>query len=128
LFRSTERKSPDLRIQNPLAMGTVLKLSAFIAVVMLAAELLRRTYGSAGVLIVAASSGMADVDAVTISMARIGGNTIDLLTAAHAIVVAVMVNTVSKAALAFWTGGRTVGAMVGSISAAAIAVTVAAAL
>jgi uncharacterized membrane protein (DUF4010 family) len=128
LFRSTERKSPDLRIQNPLAMGTVLKLSAFIAVVMLAAELLRRTYGSAGVLIVAAISGVADVDAVTISMARIGGNTIDLLTAAHAIVVAVMVNTVSKAALAFWTGGRTVGAMVGGISAAAIAVTVAAAL
>jgi uncharacterized membrane protein (DUF4010 family) len=90
--------------------------------------LLRRTYGSAGVLIVAAISGVADVDAVTISMARIGGNTIDLLTAAHAIVVAVMVNTVSKAALAFWTGGRTVGAMVGGISAAAIAVTVAAAL
>jgi uncharacterized membrane protein (DUF4010 family) len=128
LFRSRERKSPDLRIQNPFAMGTVLKLSAFIAVVMLAAELLRRTYGSAGVLIVAAISGVADVDAVTISMARIGGNTIDLLTAAHAIVVAVMVNTVSKAALAFWTGGRTVGAMVGGISAAAIAVTVAAAL
>ena len=70
LLRNTERERPDLRIENPLALGTALKLAAFIAGVMLAAELLRRMFGDAGVLIVAGLSGVADVDAVTISMAR----------------------------------------------------------
>ena len=38
LFRNTERERPDLRIEHPLAIGTALKLAAFIAGVMLAAR------------------------------------------------------------------------------------------
>jgi uncharacterized membrane protein (DUF4010 family) len=128
LFRNTGRERPDLRIKNPLAIGTALKLAAFIAAVMLAAELLRRVLGNAGVLIVAALSGVADVDAVTISMARLVGKDIDLNTAVQGILIAVAVNTASKAALAGWTGGQEVGAMVGAVSALALAGGIAAAI
>jgi uncharacterized membrane protein (DUF4010 family) len=104
-----------------LVIGTALKLAAFIAGVMLAAELLRRMFGNVGVLIVAALSGVADVDAVTISLARPAGKDIDLNTAVLGILLAVAVNTVSKAVLAGWTGGKKVGIMVGAISALALA-------
>lgn len=122
LFRNVERETPDLGIANPLAIGTALKLAAFIAGVMLAAELLRHAFGDAGVLIVAALSGVADVDAVTISMVRLIGRDIAPGTAVQGILIAVAVNTASKAALAGWTGGRRIGALVGAISALALAV------
>jgi uncharacterized membrane protein (DUF4010 family) len=120
LFGSTQEKMPKLQIHNPLAIGSALRLAAFIAVVMLAAELVRQLFGSIGVLMVAALSGVADVDAVTISMARLGGNDIDLNTAVHAIVIAVGVNTMSKTALAGGAGGQNVGILVGSFSALAL--------
>ena len=105
LFRNTENENPDLRIDNPLAIGPALKLAAFIAGVMLAVELLRGMFGNVGVLIVATFSGVADVDAVTISMARIGGKDIDLNTTVQGILIAVAVNTGTKAMLAGWAGG-----------------------
>ncbi|MGB8814613.1 MAG: DUF4010 domain-containing protein, partial [Paracoccaceae bacterium] len=41
-----------LTIANPLAVATSIKMAGFIAVVMLAAELVQRTYGNSGVLTV----------------------------------------------------------------------------
>jgi uncharacterized membrane protein (DUF4010 family) len=120
LFGGSEHKMPELPIHNPLALGNALRLAAFIALVMLAAELLRRTFGEPGVLVVAAISGIADVDAITISMARLGGNGIDLNTAVSAIIIAVAVNTVSKAALASWVAGKRVGILAGGCSAIAL--------
>jgi uncharacterized membrane protein (DUF4010 family) len=121
LLRNTEQEKPKLLITNPLALGTALKLALFIAIVMLAAELIRHALGGVGVLLVGAVSGVADVDAVTISMARLGGTSVALETAAQAIVIAVAVNTISKVAIASWTGGAKVTVPVGLISAAAVA-------
>ena len=121
LFGNTEQASPQLRIDNPLAIGTALKLAVFIAVVMLAAEVLRQLFGNIGVLVLAALSGIADVDALTLSMARLGGKDIGLDTASLAILIAVAVNTISKAVMAASAGGRKVGLLVGGISAVALA-------
>ena len=71
-FRNVQRETPELQISNPLAVGTAIKLAVLLAVVMLAAELVRRMFGGVGILVVAALSGIADVDAVTISIARMG--------------------------------------------------------
>ena len=66
-------------------------------------------------------SGIADVDAITLSMAKLGGKDIALTTATLAILVAVATNTLAKAALTAWTGGARIGLLVGWISAAAVA-------
>ncbi|WP_297973014.1 MgtC/SapB family protein [uncultured Amaricoccus sp.] len=117
VWRTRRRAGPALTIDNPLAVGTALSLAAVMAAVMLAAELARRWLGDVGVLIVAGVSGVVDVDAVTISMARLsaGGAGLDAATAALAILVAVGVNTASKAVLAGWVGGRVVGGIVGGV-------------
>lgn len=105
-FRSVQQETPDLQIANPLEIGTAIKLAALLAAVMLAAELVRRIFGGIGVLVVAALSGVADVDAVTISMARMAGGDVDPNTAAHAIMIAIAVNTVSKTIVAGSVGNR----------------------
>lgn len=111
---------PDLVIDNPLAVGTALKFTALLAVIMLAVELLRQQFGDIGVLIIAAISGIVDVDAVTISMARIGGGQVGLETASQAILIAIAVNTVSKAILAASVGGTRLGGIVGAAGVLAI--------
>jgi uncharacterized membrane protein (DUF4010 family) len=121
LLRNTEQENPKLQIDNPLAIGTALKLAAFIAAIMLAVGLLRETFGSVGTLIVAALSGIADVDAATISLARLRGTDVDPHTVVLGILIAVAVNTVSKTVLAGWTGGSRIGIAVGGISAVALA-------
>ncbi|MDT2020827.1 MgtC/SapB family protein [Methylocella sp. CPCC 101449] len=126
--RDESAQKPNLEIANPLALGTTLKLVLFIAVVMLAAEVLRDYFGGIGVILLAFLSGIADVDAITLSMAKLGGKDIALTTASLAILVAVATNTLSKAALTAWTGGARIGLLVGWISAAAVAAGVAAVL
>ena len=116
---SEDQAKPELKIANPLVVSTSLKLSVFMIVVMLAAELLQRLWGNTGVLAVAAVSGVADVDAITLSMARMD---IAIRLAAQAILLAVAVNTLSKAGMAAWLGGSALGLRVGFASAIAIAV------
>jgi uncharacterized membrane protein (DUF4010 family) len=120
-FRNVQQETPDLQIGNPLEIGTAIKLAALLAAVMLAAELVRRMFGEIGILVVAALSGVADVDAVTISMARMAGGDVDSNTAAHAIMIAIAVNTISKTIMAASVGNGKVGVLVGGISAAALA-------
>jgi len=112
------RERPKLVIANPLEVGTAIKLSAYIVVVMLAAVLVQRFWGDTGLLTIAAVSGIADVDAITLSMARMR---ITPQLATQAILLAVAVNTVAKASMAAWLGGRAVGLRVGLASAIAIA-------
>lgn len=74
-----------------------------------------------GLYLLAAISGIADVDALTLSMARLSASQIALAEAATAIIIAVCINTASKAAMAATIAGRTIGATVGTFSALAIA-------
>lgn len=115
------RERPKLAISNPLEVGTAIKLSAYIVAVMLAAVLVQRFWGNTGLLAVAAVSGIADVDAITLSMARMQ---ITAQLATQAILLAVAVNTVAKASMAAWLGGPAVGLRVGLASAIAIATAV----
>lgn len=112
---------PLTTTRNPLAIDTALKLGAVIVAVMLAAGYLRTVLGSAGVVLVAAVSGIVDADALTISMAHMGGNGVELRVAAQAILVGVAVNTVTKAVLAFSVGDRGLGLTVAAASLAALA-------
>lgn len=121
LFRNVQQETPELQIRNPLAIGTAVKLTALLAAVMLAAELVRRMVGGIGILVVAAFSGIVDVDALTISIARMPGADVDLNTASRAIMIAIAINTVSKAIMASWVGNKRVGFLVGGSSVVALA-------
>ena len=61
-------------------------------------------------------SGIADVDALTLSMARFAGGRCLAGTQPQAILIAAAVNTASKAAIGGHVGGTRLGSIVGALS------------
>ena len=110
----------SLQLKNPFDVASALKLALLIALIMLLAKLLSTASGAQGVYLLAAFSGIADVDAITLSMARFAGTRVSERDAAIAILIAVSVNTVTKAVMAAAIAGRRLGLAVGLSSAAAI--------
>ena len=88
--------SGNTPLSNPFELGTAIKFASFLAVIMVAAKLLEQSYGSQGVYALAAVSGLADVDAISVSMARMANGGTALSVAATAVVIAAFVNTVVK--------------------------------
>ena len=64
-------QSSDLVMRNPFEIGEVLRFGALLAVVMAAVALARLAYGDGELFGVAALSGLADVDALTLSAVRL---------------------------------------------------------
>lgn len=111
---------PDLKISTPFDLGTALKLAGLIAVISLLAKWLIATVGESALTILAALSGIADVDAITLSLARLARDSITIITATESIAIAVAVNTAVKAGMAFGLGTSKVGWIVSGASTAAI--------
>jgi uncharacterized membrane protein (DUF4010 family) len=98
-----------------------LKLATLIAIIGLVANIVVTQVGDSGLFTVAALSGLADVDAVTLSFARMTGGALALETAALAVLIAITANTVAKTCIAAWLGGRAFGALVGLVNIATLA-------
>jgi uncharacterized membrane protein (DUF4010 family) len=111
----------SLDVKNPFDLASALKLAALIAVIMLLAKILSAMSSTRGLYLLAALSGIADVDAITLSMARVAGTTLAPQDAATAIVIAICANTAAKAGMAAVIAGRRVAIAVGVTSALAIA-------
>lgn len=99
-------------LRNPFRLRQALRLGlVYVAIRLLAAAAWDRL-GSGGLLVSAGVSGLADVDAITISVARMhsGGLPTDLAVAA--VTVASATNTLVKVGLATALGGRPIAARV----------------
>ncbi|WFM70702.1 MgtC/SapB family protein [Halomonas sp. CKK8] len=96
-------------IQNPLELRTALLFGGLLAVIMLLGEWLRGVLGEAGIYLLAASSGVADVDAITLSLTRMSLERIAPSTAVLGIVIAAAVNNLFKSGLATVFGTRRLG-------------------
>jgi uncharacterized membrane protein (DUF4010 family) len=110
-----------LTLTNPLELGVSLKLAGFIAITMLLAKLIVGQFGDAGLYLLAATSGLADVDALTLSLARMSETSLAVHTAAIGIAIAVTTNTISKAVMAAILGAPRLAGIVGSVSLGALA-------
>ncbi|MDY0884646.1 MgtC/SapB family protein [Dongia soli] len=135
LNRNGKSAPPKLELKNPLDLGMALKMAALIAIIMLISELATTYIGAHAIYPVAAISGVVDVDALTLSMARISGRggsdaaggtggQISAEAAIIAILLAAGVNTVAKAAMAAGIGGKRLGLYVGGANAIALVVMV----
>jgi len=130
LLRNSGKSSAgqDMLPRNPLEVASALSFGALLALVMLLGQALTEWFGDAGVYALAAASGIADVDAITLSLARMGGEDLTATTAALGIVIAASVNSLVKAGMAGTIGGRRIGIAVGLPLAAAVGVGLATAL
>ncbi|WP_114418089.1 MgtC/SapB family protein [Marinospirillum perlucidum] len=112
IWRSTHR---DLKIsqpslnQNPLDLTSAVVFGGLLTLILVLGEWLRESLGSAGIYLLAATSGIADVDAITLSLTRMAQDRIDEATAVLAIVLAASVNNAIKAGMAISLGSVTLG-------------------
>ena len=93
-------------IANPLELGPALKFGLLLALIMLAARALNAWAGEGGVVLLGAVSGLADVDAVSLSMAHMAGEEIGATVAATGVLAAIFVNTLTKATIMVAVGSR----------------------
>ncbi|RRQ24716.1 DUF4010 domain-containing protein [Guyparkeria sp. SCN-R1] len=101
-------KRPELK-QNPLDLTSALLFGALLTAIMLAGEWLREWLGSTGIYLLAASSGVADVDAINLSLTRMARESITLETAVMGIIIASAVNNLVKTGIAGAIGTRQLG-------------------
>ena len=100
-------------------LSTILTFGALLTLVTVMTELATVYAGNTGAYALAAISGFADVDAMSMSRLEIGELGADV--AARAILIVVAVNTFSKARLGCITGGFGIGRNLFATAAGAIA-------
>lgn len=96
-------------LPNPFELATAIKFGLFLAAILLASKYLQDYVGNAGVLALAAISGLADVDAISVSMARMANMGMSLPVAVAGVVVAAFVNTIIKGGMVVVLCGGVMG-------------------
>jgi len=110
-----------LKLTNPFELKTVLKFGLLLTAITAATKLLTRIGTGQGVYVLALFSGIADVDAMTLSMSRQAADPASATLAANAILIVVAVNTVAKAVIGWMTGGAEFGKRMMAAAVVAIA-------
>ncbi len=105
---------------NPFELLPVLRLALLLAAVGALARLGAAHVGPAAVLAIAALTGLADVDAITLSVPLLAPATLSEALAAQAVAVAVASNILAKAAYGLVLGGRRFGLVFGAGSLAGL--------
>jgi len=133
-FRGSAQDSQeDVPFRNPFELKRAVEFGLLYGVVLFVAKAAQEYVGTTGVYASAALAGLADVDAITLSLAElhragaVGG------AAVPAIVLAAVVNTLVKAGLAALVGGKALGrrvapALLGTLVVGGVALLVSAAL
>jgi uncharacterized membrane protein (DUF4010 family) len=91
---------------NPFELGPAIKFGLLYAVILLVSKAAQTYLGDTGVYLSSVAAGLTDVDAITLSLAELGGQAdgVSLSIAARAIVLAAMSNTVVKGGIVLATG------------------------
>lgn len=100
-----EAASPDAG-RNPLGLTQAIQMALAFQVVLLGIAWVQNNAGTTGVLMTAAVLGLTDVDALTLSMSRLGADAALRNLAAMAIAVGVLANTMLKLTLTLVLGSR----------------------
>lgn len=92
-------------LRSPLDLMSVFQFAAFLGAVIIVGRIVADAYGQAGLLPFAATAGVGDVDAVTLAAGSLVRGGLEPAVGAHAVMVAVLMNTLAKGVIAFVTGG-----------------------
>jgi uncharacterized membrane protein (DUF4010 family) len=126
---ATHEEPIEADIENPFRLGPAILFGAVFAVVLLVSESAHAQLGTSGVYVTAFLSGLADVDAITITLSTLAAeDAIAPGVAATGIVIGAIANTLVKIGLATvlgtWLLGRDVVAALGVVSVVGLAVVV----
>ena len=107
--KSDGEGAAGLTLKNPLELKAALIFGVVLTALIFLVRVAKEYLGEAGVYTIAALSGLADVDAVSISLADAAKQNLPLASAALGVMVAAVVNTLTKAGIAMAIGGWKLG-------------------
>ncbi len=106
-FSQRTAEKADVEFSNPFDLLSAIKFGLLYGLVLLISRAAQMYLGDAGLYISSIISGVADVDAITLSMAELSRNDlIEMPKAALAIVLATLSNTTIKGGIALAMGGK----------------------
>jgi len=104
--RSRQSTSPaEVELNNPVELGAALGFAGVLSILFVLVRAAQGWFGDTGIYALSAISGIADVDAVSLSLAQATRGNLPLAVGSTGILIAAMVNTVVKALLATFIGG-----------------------
>lgn len=102
----TSPDSSDISLKNPFELSTAFKFAAFFALVLLGAKAAVTYFGTGATYLTGVLAGTTDVDAITLSMARMAKTgSLSVPVAVTTILLGVASNTVVKAGMTAFAGG-----------------------
>jgi len=107
-YSQTAIDEEELSLSNPFELGPAIKFGLIYALVLLITKAAEIYLGEKGIFITSFFAGLADVDAITLSISdltRVGGS-ISLGTGSVAVILATLSNTLAKGLLVFSLGSK----------------------
>lgn len=102
--RQAAEPAPPLEPRNPFDLRPALQFGAFYALILVVSKAGQLRYGAAGVYASSFFSGLADLDAITLSLVNLSKHGMAAPLAAAGITIAAVTNTLFKAGLAWFLG------------------------
>ncbi|MDH4136076.1 MAG: MgtC/SapB family protein [Anaerolineae bacterium] len=103
-FSSRSRERGEVSASNPFELGPAVQFGLLFAVILFVSKAAQVYLGDAGVYLSSVLAGLTDVDAITLSMARLAGADVSYAVAARAVTLAALSNTVVKGGIAISLG------------------------
>ncbi len=105
-FKERGGQKPDAALDKgkPLDLQGALVFGIIYCVVLLVVSYANQELGAKGILLSSAVAGLSDIDAITISVAKLAGNNLDFSIAANAVLLATISNTAVKMGIGIWAG------------------------
>lgn len=93
-------------LKNPFELDPALRFAGLLVIILFLVEGARRLLGDTGIYLVALLSGLTDVDAITLSLSNSARTDLSEMVAVHGIFLAALSNSLVKAVLILFIGGR----------------------
>jgi len=98
-YDNAETAPPEFKFRNPLAFWPVIGFALFLGLIIVASRLVSSNLGSNWTIASAAVVGLVDVDAISVSLARMTPQSLPQREAIMAVLAAVVADTVGKIAI-----------------------------
>ena len=111
--KDTDQPNTDINLGNPLNIWNAIGFGGIYVAILFAVFYGNKFFGESGLYYSALIAGLADTDAITISMAKFALLEDKLILAANVIITATLSNMAVKLGIVFFKGSRKTGNLVG---------------
>lgn len=121
IARGAPASTQEMALGNPFELLPLFGFAVLLTLINVLAAWLTHSFGGSGLLGLALISGLVDVDAVSLSSARMAGESVEMIVAAKAILLALLSNALARAAYGAVLGTTSFSMPLGAITLAACA-------